>query len=410
MRLRKISHIVFLLIMVVSMLDSNQIPVNAQSPAMITGSGTWGGMDNVTMTFPPAGGAVTGGLHFEGYIGTAWAIENENCYATEDLTLTGVFEGGDGGAVSGTGHLVVDSPECVTGVINFIWSGNYYADGTGSGELSFQDYDAEPGTWSITYSAEEFAAALPPAITSEYIFKTYGVIVEDSFGDGKYVKSEWTEPELILLNDALKVLPPDVIKNLHLKRIVRNKVYVDKDGSENPDARGVYTACGDAVIDPECEGNESTIRIFDQAYINPDFPDQNVSFKSTIIHELTHALQMNNFGVYHNAYQSPLVQNFVYATNKDASANSANAGLQLGWNYGVAPGGNPPPQWTLYTNPPDKAPTNYATTNPLEDMADSVRLYVLDPEKLKQSSTFRYEFVRDQIFGGVEYENGVQKQ
>jgi hypothetical protein len=43
-------------------------------------------------------------------------------------------------------------------------------------------------------------------------------------------------------------------------------------------------------------------------------------------------------------------------------------------------------------------------------MAESVMMYVYDPERLKNSSYERYYFIRDEMFGGVEYEDGVQKE
>jgi len=54
--------------------------------------------------------------------------------------------------------------------------------------------------------------------------------------------------------------------------------------------------------------------------------------------------------------------------------------------------------------PPD-LPTEYArkTRNPLEDMAESVRLYVTDPARLIEVSPRRYNFVKEKIMCGREY-------
>jgi hypothetical protein len=38
-----------------------------------------------------------------------------------------------------------------------------------------------------------------------------------------------------------------------------------------------------------------------------------------------------------------------------------------------------------------------------------VMLYVYDPQRLQIRSPQRYNFIRDHMFGGVEYENGVRK-
>jgi hypothetical protein len=68
----------------------------------------------------------------------------------------------------------------------------------------------------------------------------------------------------------------------------------------------------------------------------------------------------------------------------------------LGWDLTGAPGNNPP--------------TDYGKTDPTEDMSESAKMYVYDPQKLQASSPQRYNFIRDQMFGGVEYENGIQKK
>jgi hypothetical protein len=43
-------------------------------------------------------------------------------------------------------------------------------------------------------------------------------------------------------------------------------------------------------------------------------------------------------------------------------------------------------------------------------MSESAMMYVYDPQKLQAGSVQRYNFIRDQMFGGVEYENGIQKK
>jgi len=64
--------------------------------------------------------------------------------------------------------------------------------------------------------------------------------------------------------------------------------------------------------------------------------------------------------------------------------------------------------WHLFGAQGNNPPTNYGNTNPLEDMSESVMLYMYEPQKLKDSSIQRYNFIRDHIYGGVEYENGKQ--
>ncbi len=51
----------------------------------------------------------------------------------------------------------------------------------------------------------------------------------------------------------------------------------------------------------------------------------------------------------------------------------------------------------------EKPPTQYGYVNAQEDMADSVKLYVFQPEWFKQACPVRYEFIRKNVFGGREY-------
>jgi hypothetical protein len=402
----------YLLLLIVS-IPLSLFPIStgqAQQTITITGTGTFniGYETPLTMTFSPSGGPVSGHSHWEG--NTVQIIskgeKHEGCPGTGDLTLTGTFAGGDGGEVSGTLEYMVNSP-CFTMSAPWpgVWSGRLYANGTGSGEATVGVSDTV--TWQITYSAEQFAAGLPPAITAETIYKTYGIIVEDSFGDDQYERTSWTDKELVSLNNVLKKLPPALIKNMKIKRIIQSKVYI-RNGNPNPYVNGLYNACPDRKADPACEGSSAAIRIFDNA-LNPnqEFADPTTKFEAVILHELIHAVQYkkDEYSIYNNVYNSPLVQNFVYASNKYASGppESLPAGINIGWHWGQPPGNPPPPQWTLYSNPPEHAPTDYATTNPLEDMCDSAMLYVYDPQKLKNESPGRYEFLRDQVFEGVEY-------
>jgi hypothetical protein len=120
-----------------------------------------------------------------------------------------------------------------------------------------------------------------------------------------------------------------------------------------------------------------------------------------------HALQYrrDEYSIYDNAYKSPIIQSYMDATTP---LNAVDTGIwENGWTYfqSRGKGGN----WKLWSDDGNKAPTNYGKTNPLEDMCESVKMYVYDPQHLKDSSPLRYNFIRDQIFGGVEYDNGFRK-
>ncbi len=250
-------------------------------------------------------------------------------------------------------------------------------------------------------------------ITSEYIYTTYGIRVEDSFGDDQWEQKSWSDQELILLNDVLKELPPGLLSKMAVTRIIRNKAYIDNNGNPDPDTFGIYYPCG-SPAEADCPSSSGTIRIFNQALTPLDFtndPDGYKEFKGTILHELTHALQFkkDEYSIYKNPHSSPLVQNYMDATRPITNINDPGFEGVNGWVYGHPPG-TPPPKWKLYGTQDNKTPTNYGNTNPIEDMSESVMMYVYEPQKLQGSSPQRYNFIRDHIFEGVEYENGTQKK
>lgn len=272
---------------------------------------------------------------------------------------------------------------------------------------SIEDLDT---TWRKVFTIENPEAFNPPVqITSEYISTKYGIRVEDSFGDDKWDQKSWNDHELSLLNDVLKELPPGFLNHIALTRIVRNKEYIDADGNPIPGARGVYTRC-DLKTDPQCTGSLTTIRIFDSAAtILNDFPnDPDKQFKATILHEITHAYQAYKDGnsIYKDLTDSPQSENYRDATRPDTTLEAVRNG---GWKHngwGLYPGFG----WYLYSAPGNEPPTDYGKTLPGEDMSDSVKMYVYDPQRLQASSMQRYNFIKDQMFGGIEYENGIQKK
>jgi hypothetical protein len=394
-------YVVFIIICV--LLVSTSHVTSAQQTQTITANGTIGeGFDSylLTMTFPPSGGVVTGTASYKGI---------------SFLSLTGSFAGGDGGQASGT--FILDMEEWGTAAGS--WNGNFFANGTGSGTLVAEsgtapegwslDLNTEQQPWQVTFSAQEFQAAMAPVITSQYIYDTYGIRVEDSFGDDGWDQKAWTDRELILLNEVLKELPPAMIENMALTRIVRNKVRVDENGDPKPFANGGYQSC-DVAIDPDCTGASATIRIYDNALnptLFPDDPNGYKKFKYTILHELGHALEYHKdeHSIYKNAYSAPLMQNFMDATRP--INDITNPGFWMGYNGWQQ---NLMGSWTFTGALGNQAATDYAKINPKEDLSESIARYVYDPQSLQNSSIQRYNFVRDHIFGGVEYENGVQKQ
>jgi hypothetical protein len=153
--------------------------VQTQDLKTITATGTLtqpgGAAMSLTMSFPPAGGKVTGSV----YLKLTTPVIAGACTGTLQETLEGTFSGGDGGSATGTatGEWVPDcSTEAYTEYTDS-WSGNFYANGTGNGVWNYRAeyYGVEglfyPETgqmpWQVTFSAQEFQAALGPAITEE---------------------------------------------------------------------------------------------------------------------------------------------------------------------------------------------------------------------------------------------------
>jgi len=397
--------------------------VQAEGLKTITATGTMtvAGDDQnyltLTMTFPPSGGEVTGSV-YDQRSGTN--SDGTICTATTQWTLEGTFEGGDGGSVTGTtnGTLVGDGCQENYPVFEYTgpWSGNFYANGTGNGvydaTVSAQDQTATGQfTWQVTFSPEEFAAALQPTVTSEYIFTTYGIRVEDSLAGDKYGQKAWSEHELSMLNDVLSQIPSDLLKNMALTSIVRNKVNLDINGNPKPTTFAAYYPDGSSGV-ADMSGSSATIRIFDQASSPFDFtndPDGDTQFKATILHEMIHAMQYrrDQYSVYDNPYKSPLLQTYMDAT---LPLHAVDTGIwENGWTWYQARGaGGDWKLWSTVDTAGNKPPTNYGKKNPLEDMCESVMMYVYNPQQLQSSSMLRYNFIKE-MFGGIEYENGIQK-
>lgn len=175
---------------------------------------------------------------------------------------------------------------------------------------------------------------------------------------------EWTKYELILLEDTLRSLPPDFYGKASIHEIIRD--------SSNNGAGGVYY------------GSKGPIRIYDRAYEMDKYDQSHYgNFKATIAHELTHGLQYynpKNDKTYGDAYDNPLMKDWAKTT-----------GWKKSW-WGLG-------EWE-YTGKKDELPTGYAGTNPKEDMAESVVLYMYNPEKLSQN---RYDFLKEHVFNGKEY-------
>jgi hypothetical protein len=252
---------------------------------------------------------------------------------------------------------------------------------------------------------EAFQPTTAEKITSEYIYNTYGLRVQDSVGDENGTAKSWTDHELTLLNDVLKELPPEFLQKIALTNFMRSGVYLESDGTQKPSVMGDYLAC-DPKIDPDCTGSSATIHIFDNASTLVDFADPDTQFKGSIMHEIMHAYHAykEENSIYLNVHESPQFQNWIDATKKKSEATTELYQHNNGWGWYQPPG-----KWQYFGLPTDPPPTNYATTDPAEDYCESTMLYVYDPERLKTTSPERYNYIRDYVFGGVEYANGIRK-
>ncbi len=240
-----------------------------------------------------------------------------------------------------------------------------------------------------------------------YIYNTYGITVEDTFSADPNISKSWSYEELILLDDVLKELPPRFLKKLAVTRIVRSVRDPD-----HPDWVGGHYPCDGAVGKEPCTVATAAIRIYDGAFKPFDFtddPNGYKQFKGTILHELTHALQSSNEfypepqqELLRSCYSSTLLQNYMDATRPVTNMGDPAFWGNNGWDLVAG-------RWKLTGATGNQTPTNYARTNPAEDLCESVMMYVYEPQKLQNNSTKRYDFIRDNIFGGVEYENGIQK-
>jgi hypothetical protein len=306
--------------------------------------------------------------------------------------LTGTFSGGPNGTVTFEGYTTCQFTDGKT-----VQCG-------GSGGPVF-----------IVQNPEAFDAGQAPAVTSEFIYTTYGIRVQDTFGDDQWEQKSWSDQELILLNDVLKELPPGMLQKLAGINIIRSKVKIKANGQADPTIFGTYYPCG-SPPEKDCASAASAIRIFDRALGPMDFsddPDGTKEFKGTILHELTHVLQytQDNRTTYLDPHASPLVENYMDAIRPITDINDPGFNVMNGWTFGEQPPGTPPNRWKLLGKAQEnQPPTNYGNLNPCEDMSESVMMYVYEPEKLKATSLKRYNFIRDQIFEGIEYTDGAQQK
>ena len=334
---------------------------------------TQGICNQIQITFPPKGGPVNGTLSGSG--------SREGCNFDNSGTIYGTFAGGDGGAISGTISFTMVAT-CGGNSISQNWSGSWQgtisASGTGSGSGNVAEASAN---WTLNFSADDFLRIL---ITKEYFKEKYGLDVLDG-------KTAWMQNELLLLKKALDLFPANVFKKLKLDSIVREDVLIDEKGKRDPSTYGIYYPA------------THSINIFDSAWSDGASGGytKEQEFLGYVVHEITHAYQfyLDEKTTYDevSVYDNDFIKLFVFST-LDVEEPQSEEDLQTGWAWNEEKG-------RLVFNgkrPDNQLVSKYAGTNPIEDMAESARFFILDPEGLKQKSPNRYAFVRDYIFGGKD--------
>jgi hypothetical protein len=200
------------------------------------------------------------------------------------------------------------------------------------------------------------------------------VINSDAYKDcpeavKKKVKSKkFTKKEKKDLKEVLGKFEPLLkCQNQPLKKIGRVNQSIDHDDD------------GKCYADPNTMGewfaDQGTLVLGDEALVPGEFADASLEFRGTAAHEITHALT-NRFDPrtckqYDEKSDNPLMKEWSKAAgwSKDGSKVKKTA--------------------------KDKPPTDYAATNPSEDLSESVMLYMYNPDKLKKKSPKRYAFVKD---------------
>lgn len=188
----------------------------------------------------------------------------------------------------------------------------------------------------------------------------------------------WTFQEVAGMQVLLDDLPACFINHLNLKGITGR--LDGQSGSEGKFQEDLKNQC--------CTKDALAITSFEFGKIG--FCGDNYKIKlegqktaggitGVLAHELTHAYQGGD-ATSKNAYSSPTVHKFMAAT---------------GWLSCL-------PVIGCFPVPSDTA-TDYGNTNPLEDMAESTRLYYENPNLLKERSLRRYNFVKDQLMCGKEF-------
>ncbi|MBI3891496.1 MAG: hypothetical protein HY303_08205 [Candidatus Wallbacteria bacterium] len=216
--------------------------------------------------------------------------------------------------------------------------------------------------------------------------KPANTLLEQKFG-GVRIDDQpkaFSSEELGFLDDALAKVPASFYERTELQRTG----VLSMNGSADEQVFGLTRTGADlprsaVQISDRSESPNSEDRI--------DFPtppysaeeSKRLEFEATVDHELTHRFLRFNPGdkLYTDINQNPLI------------SGENGWAAKFGWSFD--PGKQ---KWSLDPVRKREAPTRYAMEdNPSEDMAESVMIYLHDPQRLRSASPERYAFVRDRL-------------
>lgn len=197
------------------------------------------------------------------------------------------------------------------------------------------------------------------------------------------VEQMWSAKEIRELDASISKMPPELKHLPHMEKIQRLA-----DGYR----RGSHSANTAAFASPRIKFyKEAELVMYDAALNN--FAGENPYLTTSwpqevLIHEMCH----------HHDYKG-------YYTSKDMkmTTEQKNAAFsQLsGWQKTTGPKGED----TWKSSPNAKFVSDYASTQPAEDYAETCANYILKPEKLMEKAPEKYAFMKKNIFNNKEFNN-----
>ncbi|MBI4861244.1 MAG: hypothetical protein HY815_13445 [Candidatus Riflebacteria bacterium] len=245
--------------------------------------------------------------------------------------------------------------------------------------------NAPPSNNNNTPSNNNNGGAVTPAELARQLESKYGVTVA-------FEPKPWTLEELQWIDYTLAIFPASAYTGLRLERVA----VVIIDGQQYPTAFGVTFPTGQTagLIQLADIANSTDPSWHYTDFPKPPWPDEEgrrAEFIGTLAHELGHEWQY-----YRTGTRSP---------NVDQDDKIKQWAREFGWTYDSENG-----SWSFDQTRRQERPTDYAVgspqnpTSPLEDMCESILLYLMDPLRLQQTQTAssangtsRYDFIKNVV-------------